>query len=60
MLKKAIEYAIKKELPNEPKYIIEPLIKKAKKIFRNSSKRKVIPFESELEAQSLFKEKFKR
>ena len=31
-ISKAIEYAIKKELPNEPKYIIEPLIKKAQKI----------------------------
>lgn len=58
-ISKAIEYAIKKELPNEPKYIIEPLIKKTKRSLEILPKRKVIPFESELEAQLLFKEKFK-
>ncbi|TLS99569.1 hypothetical protein [Aliarcobacter cibarius] len=56
---KAIEYAIKKELPNEPKYIIDPLIIKVKKSLEILPKRKVIPFESELEAQLLFKKIFK-
>lgn len=58
-LTKAIEYSLRKELPNEPKYIIEPLIKKARKTLEILPKRKIIPFESEIEAQLLFKEKFK-
>lgn len=58
-LTKAIEYALRKELPNVPKYIIDPLIKKAQKTLDIIPKRKIIPFESELEAQLLFKVKFK-
>ena len=56
---KAMEYALRKEIPNVPKYIIDPLIRKAKKTLEILPKRKVIPFESELEAQLLFKKKFK-
>lgn len=31
-LNKAIEYAVRKELPNKPKYIMEALIKKLKRL----------------------------
>lgn len=56
---KAIEYAIRKELPNQPKYVIEPIIRKAKIQLDRLKYRKIVPFESEEEAQLLFKERFK-
>lgn len=56
---KAMEYAIRLELPNEPKYIIDPMIRKAKIQLDRLKYRKIIPFKSEEEAQLLFKERFK-
>lgn len=56
---KSVEYAIKKELPNEPKYIIEPIVRKIKNQLDLLEKRKVVDFESEEEAQLLFKKRFK-
>jgi len=56
---KAIEYAIRKELPNEPKYIIDPIIIKATKEIQNATKIKTIPFKSSSEAQELFKKHYK-
>ncbi|RXJ83528.1 hypothetical protein [Arcobacter cloacae] len=56
---KAIEYAIKKELPNAPKQVIEPLIRKVQKNLNVIKERKIILFESEEEAQLLFKKNYK-
>lgn len=58
-ISKAIEYAIKKELPNEPKYIIDPIVRKASKEIQSSTKIKTESFKSSSEAQNLFTKHFK-
>jgi hypothetical protein len=56
---KAVEYSLRKKLPNAPKYIIEPLIRKIQTTLDVISERKIISFNSEMEAQQLFKKEFK-
>ncbi|CAM3936733.1 hypothetical protein [Arcobacter cloacae] len=55
---KAIEYAMKKELPHAPKQVIEPLIRKVQKILDLIKERTIITFDSEEDAQQQFKKEF--
>ncbi|MGA1939443.1 hypothetical protein [Arcobacter sp. YIC-310] len=54
----AVEYAVRKELPNVPSYFINPIVRKVKKQLDIVSKRKVIPFKSENEAQLFFEKEY--
>ena len=54
-LTKAVEYAIRKELPNTPQYMITPIIQNISKKFEQGIDIKISKFNSEKEAQDLFK-----
>jgi len=58
LLIKSIEYALRKQLPNVPQFIINPIIKKAWKIIEKIPLIKLVSFDSENEAKKLFEDKF--
>jgi len=59
IITKAVEFAIHKELPNSPKYLIAPIITKLSKSITTQQDIKTSNFKNENEAQDLFKKQFK-
>lgn len=56
----ACERAIKKDLPNAPKYVIIPMITKLRKTLLKNSHIKIVDFNTEVEAQRLFNKVYKK
>lgn len=57
---KACELAIRKDLPNAPKYIITPIINKLRDTLLQNSRFKIMEFDSEKEAINLFNKIYKK